>query len=370
MRVINIIRNDLKKYYRNAAFIILVLVGAPMLIGFVETCIFYKDYNGQSTLNKFSISFVDKDKSFYGTMLKKMLTSKEIKKTLNVQIDSDENRAESKVKNDEVSAAIIVPKNFTKNFIENRPKDIKLLKSPMDTINDNVVEGILKSFTDEISLKSSKVSYVDTTIIKKQSRVSAAQHYYTVMFSTFIVLSVFIFGSDIIEEKNENVLARISSTGTNKYIYFYSKLGSTFIMCIIETIIYIILTSIIFDVDYGSNYVGILSIIFSGSVAITGLTAIGIGIIKKLNVFRIYSCILYMVMGIFSGSFALTLETLPQKTAQFAPYTFNYNYYKAYNVLMLGGNMNSILNFILKLSIFGIIASILGSIIFKVEVNN
>lgn len=200
-----------------------------MLIGFVETSIFSKDYNGESTLNKFNISFVDQDKSAYGDALKKMLNGKEIKKSLNVEIDADENKAESKIKSEEVSTAIIIPKDFTKKIIQNKPKDIKLLKSSKDKINDNVVEGILKNFTDKISLKGSKTSYVDTTIIKKQSRVTAAQ---------------------------------------------------------------------------------------------------------------------------------------------FAPFTFNYNYYKAYNVLMLGGNINSILSFILKLSIFGIIASILGSIIFKVEVNN
>lgn len=370
MRAINIIKNDLKKHYRNAVFLILILVGAPMLIGFVETSIFYKDYNGESILDKFNVSFIDKDKNIYGTMFKKMLNSKEVKKTFNVKIDSDEDKAESRIKNKEVSAAIIVPKDFTKSFMEGKPKDIKLLKSSKDKINDNVVEGMLKSFTDKISLKGNKASYIDTTIIKKESRVTAAQHYYTVMFSAFIILSVLIFGSDIIEEKNENVLARISSTGTNKYLYFYSKLASTFIICTIQSIIYIVLTSIIFNVDYGSNYVGILIIIFSGSAAVTGLTAIGVGIIRKLNVFRIYSCTLYMVMGIFSGCFGLTLETLPEQTARFAPFTFNYNYYKAYNVLMLGGNINSISSFILKLISFGIIASILGSIIFKVEVNN
>jgi|GEM_PF-5230050 len=370
MEVINIIRNDLKKYYRNAVFLILILVGAPMLIGFIETAIFYKQYNGESTLDKFNISFVDHDKNAYSDSLKKMLNSKEVKKNLKVEIDSDENKSGGKVKSGEVSAAIIIPKNFTKSFMEGNPKEIKLLKSSNDKINNNVVEGILKNFADQITLKGNKNSYVKTTIIKKQSTVNAAQHYYTVMFGVFIVLSVFMFGSDIIEEKNENILGRIISTGTSKYIYFYSKLASTFIMCIIESVVYIILTSIIFDVNYGSDYIGIFCIILSGGVAITGLTAIGIGIIQKLNVFRIYSCILYMVMGIFSGSFALTIETLPEKTVQFAPYTFNYNYYKAYNVLMLGGNMNSILNFILKLSIFGIIASIFGSIMFKAEVNS
>lgn len=370
MKMINIIKNDLKKYYKNAVFLILILVGAPMLIGFIETSIFYKQYNGESTLNKFNISFADHDKNAYSDALKKMLNSKEVKKNLYVEIDSDENKCESKVKNGEVSAAIIIPKDFTKSFMEGNPREIKLLKSSKDKINNNVVEGILKNFVDQLSLKDNKNSYVKTNIIKKQSRVTAAQHYYTVMFAVFIVLSVFMFGSDIIEEKNENILARIISTGTNKYVYFYSKLASTFIMCIIESVVYIILSSIIFQVDYGSNYIGIFSIILSGSAAITGLTAIGIGIIQRLNVFRIYSCILYMVMGIFSGSFALTIETLPEKTMQFAPYTFNYNYYKAYNILMLGGNISSILSFILKLSILGIIASIFGSIMFKTEVNN
>lgn len=138
MRVINIIKNDLNKHYRNAAFLIFILVGAPMLIGFVETAIFSKDYNGESTLDKFNISFVDQDKSIYGDALKNMLNSKEIKKSLNVQIDSDENKAESKIKNQEVSAAIIIPKDFTKSFIQNKPKQIKLLKSSKDKINGNV----------------------------------------------------------------------------------------------------------------------------------------------------------------------------------------------------------------------------------------
>lgn len=370
MRAVNIIKNDLKKNYRNAVFLILVLICAPMLIGFIETAIFYKDYNGESTLNEFNISFVDKDKNTYGSMFRKMLNGKEIKKELNVQIDFDENKAQAKVKDNEVSAAVIIPRDFTESLIAGNPKEIKFLKSYKDKINDNMVEGILKSFVDRISLKGRKVNYVDTVIIKKQSRVDAAQHYYTVMFSAFIILSVFILGSDIIEEKNENILARIISTGTNKYVYFYSKLASIFIICTIESIIYVVLTSMIFNIDYGNKYIDILSIVISGSIAITGLTAISIGIIKKLNVFRIYSSMLFMFMGIFSGCFGLTIETLPKTTTQFAPYTFNYNYYKAYNILMLGGNMNSILIFILKLSSFGIIASILGSIIFKVEVNN
>lgn len=367
MKAWNIIKNDLKKSYKKLGFIFSLLIIGPMMVGLMEVSILSKDYNGEKTISKFDVAIVDEDKNAYSETLKALFAKKDIADIVNISESENLKTVENELKSGKVSVAVVIPKGFSEDLLKGRPKNLSLLKAPGEDIKGNVIEGILKNFQEQISLKGKSVNYLNIVNVETKKKVNASQQFFVTMLSAFMIFAVLICGNDIIEEKQENILFRIYSTGTNKYVYFYSKLLNVFLISFLQSFVYIILTSIIFKVDYSHNYGGLLLIMLAGSLAITGFVAIGTGFFKGKKSFRGYTYALYMIMGVFSGCFNMSVDTLPENISRFAPNTFNFNLYTAYHGLMLGKGINSIIPNLLVLSLFGIIATFLGSLVFKVE---
>lgn len=367
MKALRIIINDLNKSMKKLSFLFLLLIIAPIMVSIMESAIFIKPYNGESTISKFNAVIVDKDKNGYGNALAEVFKGNDLKDIVNIEQREEENGIEDELQNDKISAAVIIPGGFADSIKKGVPEKLTVLKAPGEQVKAGVIEGTVKAFTQQLSLKGRKVNHVDTIEAVSPRKVQVNQHYFSVMLATFMIFGIFICGNDIIEERQEDILNRIYSTGTNKYIYFLSKLVNAFIISFLQSLIYIIITSMIFNVDWSRSYGEILIVMLSASFGITGLTALGAGLIRTKKLFRIYIYVIYMVMGIFSGCFNLTLDTLPDSIARFAPFTFNYNVYKSYESLMLGSALSSITQQVLTLFLFGVITIIAGSLLFRVE---
>jgi ABC-type Na+ efflux pump permease subunit len=159
MKVLDIAFKDLVRSTRNL-FLIGMAIIAPLLITGLIYFSFGSMTGGDVSLNAIRVGVVDKDRLpagalldvSLGTNIRGMFFDDSVKSWITAIDYIDEAAARAAVDNQEIGVAIIIPQNFTEDYLAgNTSEPITLLQDPTLTIAPNVVRDMVTSLLDGVA---------------------------------------------------------------------------------------------------------------------------------------------------------------------------------------------------------------------------
>lgn len=149
-----IIGNDLKRRLRSPMSTILFLV-IPLAMTAMIGMIFDPGEENRTQLPPTKLLLVDHDKDLAAKFLLGAFDQKEIKEMFQVTL-VDETEGERLMQKGKASAMLVIPRNFTKDLIEQRPSALEVVKNPAEEF----LPGVAEEFAATMAVGLSAISQV------------------------------------------------------------------------------------------------------------------------------------------------------------------------------------------------------------------
>ncbi len=279
---------------------------------------------------------------------------------LNAVVVEDEATARAGVEDGTYTAAIIIPANLTsqiapsQNSLDLGNATIELFTSPASPTYASVVKSVMESITTQISTGNITIAAVINALIERatsdiefglqfaasstdgsfqpnfapaftptqqirinQQTSSGAQSTFNpfIFFGTgqavfFMMFTAMALSNNILYERKQGTLARLFATPTSRSAILFGKLLGALVTCVVQVLLLLFFLTLIngllsgsFTLIFGSNFFGLVLVIFSVSIAAVGLGAVISSLSKTPEFGNIVGSLITMAMGIFGGAF-------------------------------------------------------------------
>lgn len=249
--------------------------------------------SSQVTLKTFNVAYYSEDSSFQSlnlanTLRDDVFKSKDVKQVINLKEVKSYEEGKKLVSNGTDVALVYVPKDFTKNYINNTKINISVIGDNNKSDDVSIVKTILNSFEknissirveqneviDELALNKSNVMSVDvnkllsdiqntsgnsTEISKIATRKNAKpidvmQYMVIGMVVMFSILTAFELAHGIVNDKLNNTMDRIKSTPTANFQYVFGKVIGVVFAIMVQMITVITIGGIVFRESFGNIF--------------------------------------------------------------------------------------------------------------------
>ncbi|MBU3216061.1 ABC transporter permease [Clostridium estertheticum] len=265
--------------------------------------------SSQVTLKTFNVGYYSDDSSFQSLNLSNTLRddvfkSKDVKEVINLKSVKSYAEGKKLVSNGTYVALVYVPKNFTKNYINNSKINISVIGDNNKLDDVSIVKTILNSFDKNISIKrveqneviedmalnksnvrsvdvnklisniqntsgnSSEISKIATR--KNAKPIDVMQYMIIGMVVMFSILTAFELAHSIVNDKLNNTMNRIKSTPTANFQYVFGKVIGVVFAIMVQMITVITIGGIVFRESFGNIFYILL---------VTAVYALTIGLI-------------------------------------------------------------------------------------------
>ncbi|MTI47515.1 MAG: ABC transporter permease [Firmicutes bacterium] len=330
-----------------------------------------------------------KDFSMEEIIFNEFLKNEEIKEIIEYRVTNLDS-AKDLLSNDEISAIVIFPENFAFDMYTNfatpfrNEVSIQILEHPEGYIDNQIVEGIFKGFTDKVStmvigknvfietmmengfqlealnkmdmimesmsdiLDSSSIALKEVNVNKNEP-LSGFQ-YYTIAITSMFILFVAGEGAKLLlEEKDNLTYQRMAIAGTQKSKIVIGKFCTILVFALLQIGIMIAYSAVVLGVEWGNPSLVVLITLCAGFTMAglgTVLAAVSyrIGNYKMADVFQGF----IFIFAIFGGSF-MPVDVLPSFIKPLSNFVPNGLTLKLYQKVMLGSGMNDILIYLIVL---------------------
>lgn len=395
MEIIQIALKDIKiliKDVKALLFIVLMPIVIILVLGFSLNSIFVKD---TANIQQCQIALVDKDNSEASQQIKDFFGTDDVKKYIEI-VDESEEKAKSKVKEGELTALIVIPKNYgdhvddLKNvtllfFVdEGSPVEGSIVKSILERyINPyNIIlaanDSIQKSYT-EYQLDAKMVLLDIQDLIQDQDKVvndggfgssnntiSAMQYYSAAMVSMY-VLFVGMFGTtSLLEEKAKGTFKRLLVTNVGRTKILAGKVLGNFILGVMDTTILILFTKFVYHVNWGNSILGVILLTMAMTFAASGFSVFIATLFKSSKTVDIVNPMLILIISFIGGNM-YPLYEMSELLRKFSMVLMNNWSLRGYLNLMINNDILSIFTPCLVLVGMGILFLTAGVARLKVE---
>ncbi len=283
-------------------------------------------------------------------LFNQFLESEEVSKSITYSI-MNLSDAKNALERKDIDGIVIVPKNYIYNMYINffspfrNNIDFRIIGHPDLSYTNRIIEGFFTGFTDTItSMITAKnvflekgVSLIDqdvlfdylekmdfsdikdynlktvTNKIVKKNTVTSLMYYSAAMLAMFIFFTAGYTGKYMLHEKDYKTYERILTTKVKKRNLYISKFIITMVIVIVQSIIMILYSKILFGIEWGNNLFTVLTVISSSiSVAAIGLFILALSL--KFNSYKVYDAFtsfIIQILALFGGSY-IPVEVLPK----------------------------------------------------------
>ena len=391
MRFLYVFINELKEILSGIKFNVFVYIVMPFALAALNGVIYEQYFNQEPKLPEFKISIIDEDKGQIAVSIKEIFKGSNLKDSITLREDRDFESIEEDIEKGDISAAIIVPKDFSKKTLLGEDASLKVIKSPAQELNGSIVSEIVEAYTnnlnmsiainktlneeainiDSIELQNELSNIMSQNYIKEglfeNHKVINSKQYYAV--SMLIMVSLFLTtvgASNIIKERESGTLKRLQSTSMSKMNFLLGKTMAIFLIAVIEVGVYILLTSAILKTSWGSNISSLSIVILSHGAAIAGISALAGSIFKSQKSLKTVLPIVIMIMAVFGGTF-YSIDSVTGFMRNIIKTTLNYWLTNSYTNIMVGANISNISTNIVILLSIGFIGFAIGTMKFKFD---
>lgn len=381
---------DLKKFSSSVKLYIFTMLVFPISLVFLYGAMYKNAVNPDRNLQKVKLVFIDDDKGSYSKGIENIFKNDKLKKFIDFSAETNIEDVKKKLQNGKLDAAIEIPKEFSKNLQNGKKTDIKMIKSLSAASETEVVYGIINSYLDVINNNSmvinalknninnmqklsaiiSKIvpetvalstgNYSKVTSIKLDKKITAKQYFAGSMLSFTGFFIAIVAATIMVKEVQEGTMNRLMSTSATYFKVYLEKLVLAFSISTAFISAYVTINCAL-GIVWSRNLIEILFMIVLQSFALTGIAAVLMSIFKSTKILTMISVPVIMLFACFGGSFYYVDDAAIK--FNYMKFTLNYWIGDAYNKLMLGNGMSSI---IMNLSIIfsiGVVGIIIGTLI-------
>lgn len=335
------------------------------------------------------------------------LDSNDVKKMLSYK-KMTRSKADEAISNNEISAIIVVPENFLVGTYKNlfgykTTVEFEVVTRANSTYRGDIVKEITSAFTDmfsssfvnnevykEVGAKYSTqeqimrnigvfyenmngagknaVNEINIETVKRYEVVDSFTYYTAAMLCMFLLYSAGIGGRSMLEEKENLTYDRMKVLGVTYLQMMVSKAVVVFVICLVQTLVMIGLSSIAFGVQWG-NILMIAAIAVCSSIAVGGLGSF-IGAIslrsKNYKVANAFDGAIVQVLALFGGSY-IPLSVLPKFFTKVSNFTLNGEALKAYVKAAQGMGFDAITSELGVILIFGLVFFLAAILLLNIE---
>lgn len=363
-----------------------------------------KEYDVEYETNKFLSVMPDtkqtdlEDMSLEQIFMNDFLGNEELEEILDVTVVSMV-EAEELLTTNEISAIIVLPKNFVYNgyvnlmTINRNILTIDVIKNPDQMYYGDIVESIISSFTGQLNSGKAQITILvqqlldlemtdemieavidqdrvttETNITEKSTNaresISSFQYYAAAIMTMFLLYAAGIGGKSMLSDKNSYVLARLTAGGVPLMMIALANLVKIALIVVIQSVVMIIYSSFILGVNWGDIQLVILGTVMGG-FAVGGM-GIFISILTlvtgKYTVANLFENVIVYAMALLGGSY-IPIEILPKALRDLNFVSINGHVLKIYINGMYNLNITESMDPLYSLLIFGFMFSFLGFII-------
>jgi ABC-2 type transport system permease protein len=302
--------------------------------------------------------------------------------------------AESALDDYEVSAVVYIPEGFITDTYANMFGDKKqiefdILADAASAYSADIARQVMNGFADTMSvsfannevfeeigakylsepelmqkmgefnmrldeLASDAAASIKTENIDQYALIDSFTYYTAAMLCMFMLFSAGIGGRSMLEEKENITYYRMKVLGVTYFQMMVSKLVVVFIICLIQSVVMIGMSSIFFGVQWG-NYLTVALVAICGSLAIGGMGSF-IGAISlrsgNYKVANAFEGAIVQVLALLGGSY-MPLTVLPNFFTTLSKFTVNGQALSAFIKVAQGRAASSVVSEILIILLFG-----------------
>ncbi|MCY8514853.1 ABC transporter permease [Bacillus atrophaeus] len=277
-------------------FMMMILM--PVLLTAILGVALGSMFDGGNELDHITIGYVQSDQSDAAVTFKKQV----LKKMDMIKVKNADNLQELKklLKDKKIDVGLVIPENW---------EDTKQLPSIYADAEHNlkasVVESITVSYADQYSTvqhaASSSMAYIAHSEAMKEGKIDAKsfsaslandlqkaaaaklsvteqsagkhsatsfQYYAAAMLCMFMLFNITIGAKSLLQEKDTETFARLLVTPTAKYSILFGKFLGTYLFAIIQFFIFMAVTALLFDIDWGDHFLAaILGLSYGAAVS-------------------------------------------------------------------------------------------------------
>jgi ABC-2 type transport system permease protein len=298
------------------------------------------------------------------------------------------------LRDEKIDAGISIPEEWSGNLQDGKLKQVKLLTDPGKELNGSIIESVLQTFVNRVEVTSSSTKtvltasaqtltpvgmqnlaseltsslnqlakqnqgYVQASSIGKK-QVSGMQYYAAAMAAMFLLFNVINGAKSIINERETETLARLMCSPTSKLSILAGKFLGNLYFVIAQFTIFLVVTSLLFHVNWGGNILQTGLIGLAYSIAVSGLAMLFAAIMKSSKTADTVGGVGVQVFSILGGSM-IPLTIFPKTMQMVANIAPNKWALSSFIDIMAGTTWNTLTTPMIVLLLIGIVSIMLGT---------
>lgn len=351
--------------YKKIAVIFLV----PLLIMGGTAAVFNKDNNIDSPTAKIKLGIVDLEKSATSSMLLGTITEEETLSNLMEFENMEESDAAEYLKNNYITAYIVIPENFSTGLLNMENPPLKLYSNGENMFEFLIVQKTVEGFSKYVNyveictsaeyyaLRELGMSREDaiginddisyTLIFKTLGRKSffetvpvhnfpsvSSLVYHSISILVLLLFFMTTFSSiEIIEERDSNIAVKIAMAGKNVFSYLFAKSFAYSIfnsLCMsVFILVFVKVSGIVFSLEE------VLVFLFGAAFLLNSCWILTGTLIRDKDGFTSISSVFNVMIAFVGGSF-FPVVLLPYSISRFSVYSPNLLLSKKFVNIMYG----------------------------------
>ena len=391
MKIIYIGFKDLLITLRDKKALALLIL-MPIALIFVLGLGLNNAFNSSTEIEKFDVAISDYDNGQYAKEFKDFLKSKEIKKIISLK-EMKESTAKEKVKSGKLPVLLVIPKGYSESIEKGQKANIEIFKDAGSEFKGKMVESFVKSYTGAVSsiqcavdasgkelskyklrgemilpklLETTKTEAYKEKSLTADNNITSMQYYSAAMLAMYILFVASMGTTYMIAEREEGTLNKLLSTKVSRRDIILGKSLGTFFIGVFDTVILILFTKYVFNVNWGNSLTGLIIISLCTIFSACGFAMFMAVILKTTKAVNSASSDIIMIMSFLGGSM-YPLYQMPDAMQKMSKFMMNNWALRGYLGLMTKGGLNSIVEPSIILVIIGTVLLIAGAIKFKFD---
>jgi ABC-2 type transport system permease protein len=177
---------------------------------------------------------------------------------------------------------------------------------------------------------------VDTGLVGESEDVNLLNYFVPSMSIFFLMFAVFDGTASILEEERDGTLHRLMTTPTSRVAVILGKIGGAFLSGILQFMVLVLVSALVFKVDWGSEPAAMGLLVLGTVAAATSLGALVASFARNNNQANVLGTAITLVFAILGGNF-VDYRALPEWLTPLSKATINRWAMEGFVNLTLGG---------------------------------
>jgi ABC-2 type transport system permease protein len=327
------------------------MLAAPLLISALIGLAFGDLDTAETPIEDIAVALVNLDEGVLGQVYEDALNSQGLADLLTMETMADLEAAQERIEAGELRAVIYIPAGFSESLIPNAAdgfamgtQTVQVFTDPAAEISPFIVESIVEQISAGLNtaLLAGQVSAAQVAeqaallgpamanLGQVLTQELAAEHFaveqprldlelievgeasepfdvYSFfvpgMAVFFLMFSMFDGSRSILQEQTRGTLPRLMTTPTPTGEIILGKIGGTFLSGLLQFGILVLASSVLFNVNWGSSPLGVITIMVLTVFAAAGLGALLTTFARNENQASIIASAVSLTFGALGGSF-------------------------------------------------------------------